>query len=351
MKTINAALCSFGMSGKLFHAPFISCHRGINLYAIWERSKDVVRDYYPETKIYRTYEQLLDDPLIDLVVVNTPSYTHFEYAKQALNAEKNVIVEKPFTATLSQAKELTALAADKKVKLSVFQNRRWDSDFKTVKSICESGILGEILEAEFHYDRFNLALSPKAHKETPGPAVGIVYDLGPHLIDQALFLFGMPDRVFADIMKTRPGSQVDDYFEILLFYPHLRVRLKSGYHYREPIPSFVLYGSHGTFQKSRADIQEIDLLSGKKPDSLEWGIEPDIAQGFIHTEKDGLVIKEQVPSLQGNYMEYYDAVYQSMISNTDLPVTGYDGVNSTTVIEAAYKSAAEQKIIWIADVK
>jgi predicted dehydrogenase len=350
MKTINAALCSFGMSGKLFHAPFISCHPGINLYAIWERSKDIVKDYYPETKIYRTYEQLLDDPLIDLVIVNTPSYTHYEYATQALNASKNVIVEKPFTATLDQAKKLTALAAAKNVTLSVFQNRRWDSDFKTVKSIYESGILGEVLEAEFHYDRFNLALSPKAHKETPGPAVGVVYDLGPHLIDQALSLFGMPDKVFADIMKTRPQSLVDDYFEILLFYPHMRVRLKSGYHFREPIPSFVLYGSLGTFQKTRADVQETDLLAGKKPDSLDWGMEPDEAQGFLHTEKEGVLIKEHIPSLQGNYMEYYDAVYNSIISNADLPVTGYDGVNSTAVIEAAYKSAREQKIIWISEV-
>ncbi len=350
MKTINAALCSFGMSGKLFHAPFISCHRGINLYAIWERSKDIVKDYYPETKIYRTYEQILDDPLVDLVVVNTPSYTHYEYAIQALNASKNVIVEKPFTATLNQAKELTALAAAKNVKLSVFQNRRWDSDFKTVKSIYESGILGEILEAEFHYDRFNLTLSPKAHKETPGPAVGVVYDLGPHLIDQALSLFGLPDKVFADIMKTRPGSQVDDYFEILLFYPQMRVRLKSGYHFREPIPSFVLYGTLGTFQKTRADVQEADLLAGKKPDSLDWGMEPDADLGLIHTEKEGKVIKEHIPSLQGNYMEYYDAVYKSIISNADLPVTGYDGVNSTAVIEAAYKSVSEQKMIWISEV-
>lgn len=350
MKTINAALCSFGMSGKLFHAPFISCHPGINLYAIWERSKDIVKELYPETKIYRTYKQLLDDPLIDLVVVNTPSYTHFEYAKQALHASKNVIVEKPFTATLSEAKELTALAADKNLKLSVFQNRRWDSDFKTVKSIYESGILGDILEAEFHYDRFNLSLSPKAHKETPGPAVGVVYDLGPHLIDQALSLFGMPDKVFADIMMIRPGTQVDDYFEILLFYPRMRVRLKSGYHFREPVPSFALFGSLGTFLKTRADVQEVDLLGGKKPDALDWGMEPDTTQGLIHIEKEGVVIKEHIPSLQGNYMEYYDAVYKSLILNESMPVSGIDGVRSTTIIEAAFKSSKEQRIILISEV-
>ena len=214
MNQINTALCSYGMSGTVFHAPFISIHPGFNFYGVWERSKNLAQEKYPAVKVFRTYEEMLMDPAVELVVVNTPSYTHYDYAKQALVAGKNVIVEKPFTATVEQARELVSIAKENGLKLSVFQNRRWDSDFLTVKSVLDSGVLGDILEAEFHYDRYNLVLSPKAHKETPGPAVGGLYDLGPHLIDQALVLFGMPERVFADIMMTRPGSKVDDYFEI-----------------------------------------------------------------------------------------------------------------------------------------
>ncbi len=345
MKQINAALCSFGMSGWVFHAPFITCHPGINLYAVWERSKSLVHEKYPETKIYRTYEELLSDPAIDLVVVNTPSYTHYDYAKQALLAGKNTLVEKPFTASLAQAKELNQLAMDHRVKLCVFQNRRYDSDFKTVKSIIDNHWLGEILEAELHYDRYNLQLSPKAHKETPGPAVGVVYDLGAHLIDQALVLFGMPDKVFADIMMTRPNSQVDDYFEILLYYPKMRVRLKSGYQVREPFPSFVIHGSAGSFLKTRSDVQEADLQAKKSPKDLDWGIEPESAHGLLHTEKDDKVIREYIPSLRGNYMELYDGIYQALTDHQEMPVTGVDGIRVMTIIEAAKKSSDQKKVI------
>ncbi len=345
MKKINAALCSFGMSGTVFHAPFIACHPGINLYAVWERSKSLVHLSYPETKIYRTYEQLVEDPIVDLVVVNTPSSTHFDYARQALRAGKNIIVEKPFTATLDQARELTALALEKNVKLAIFQNRRWDSDFKTVQYIINQGILGEIFEAELHYDRYNLALSPKAHKETAGPGVGIVFDLGAHLIDQALVLFGMPEAVFADIMKIRPGTEVDDYFEIVLMYPKQRVRLKAGYIVKEPIPSFVIHGTKGSFLKSRSDIQETDLQAKKSPDSLDWGIESEAEYGLLHMEKEGQNIKERVPSLQGNYMAFYEGVYQALVHGKDMPVAGEDGVRMMTILDAAYKSNAGRKVI------
>lgn len=347
MKSFNIALCSFGMSGTLFHAPFISLHKGLNLYAVWERSKNLVQDFYPEAKSYRTYEEILQDDAVDLVVVNTPSYTHYEYAKMALKASKHVIVEKPFTATAAQAEELDKLAFVQGVKISVFQNRRFDSDFKTVRSIKESGLLGDILEGELHYDRFNLTLSPKAHKETPGPAVGVLYDLGPHLIDQALQLFGTPSAVFGDVMITRPGSQVDDYFEILLYYPNKRVRLKSGYQVREPFPSFVLHGSKGSFLKSRADVQETDLQAKKSPADPYWGMEPEAAQGFLHTEKDGVIIKEHVPSLQGNYMEYYDGVFNALAHNEKMPVTGEEGIWVMKVIEAAKKSSDEKRVVTL----
>ncbi|MET0393314.1 MAG: Gfo/Idh/MocA family oxidoreductase [Chitinophagaceae bacterium] len=344
---IHTALCSFGMSGRVFHAPFITLHPGFRFYGVWERSKNLAQDLYPDVKTFRTYEDLLADPAIELVIVNTPSYTHYGYAKQALLAGKHVIVEKPFTATVAQAEELVALAAQQQVQLSVFQNRRWDSDYKTVKKIVEEGWLGEIKEAEFHYDRYNPALSPKAHKETPGPGAGCLYDLGPHLIDQALHLFGVPQAVFADLAITRPQSQVDDYFEILLYYPIFRVRLKSGYFVREAVPSFVVHGAKGSFLKPRADVQEAQLQAGHQPGGDDWGTEPENGRGLLHTEKDGTVIKETLPSLRGNYGDYYEGVYQALRHEQPMPVAATDGLHTIRIIEAAFASSRERKAIGL----
>lgn len=341
---IHTALCSFGMSGRVFHAPFITLHPGFRFYAVWERSKNLTQETYPDVKVFRTYEDMLADEAAELVIVNTPSYTHYDYAKKALAAGKHVIVEKPFTTTVKEAEDLLNLANEKGVKLSVFQNRRYDSDFKTVKKIVEEGWLGEIKEAEFHYDRYNPALSPKLHKETPGPGAGCLYDLGPHLIDQALHLFGFPEALFADINITRPESRVDDYFELLLYYPAFRVRLKAGYFVREPVPSFVVHGAKGSFLKPRADVQEAQLQAGMIPGE-GWGIEPETARGLLHTEKDGKEIRELVPTLPGDYGDYYEVVYQALRNGAGMPVSAEDGVKVIRVIEAAFTSSKERRVI------
>ena len=345
MNKINTALCSFGMSGWVFHAPFISINSGFNFYGVWERTKNLAQEKYPEVKTFRTLEELLDDKDIELVVVNTPSVTHYDYARQAILAGKHLIVEKPFTATAAQAQELIELARKKNVKLSVYQNRRYDSDYKTVKNILDEGWLGKIIDAEIHYDRYVPALSYKVHKETPTPAVGCLYDLGSHLIDQALQLFGIPLAVFADIAINRPGSKVDDYFDLKLFYPHHRVTLKSSYYVREPLPAYQIHGSLGSFIKHKTDVQEIDLQANKKPGGADWGVEPESQKGLLHTEKDGRIIKEFVPSLKGNYGDYYDGMYNAIRNNADLPVSGEEGMNVIQVIEAAIKSNKEKKVI------
>ncbi|HYC29502.1 MAG TPA: Gfo/Idh/MocA family oxidoreductase, partial [Chitinophagaceae bacterium] len=286
MTSIKTALCSFGMSGWVFHAPFIHVHPGFELYAVWERSKNLAEQKYPGIKTYRTLEELLADESIELVVVNTPNYSHYEYAKKALLAGKHIVVEKPFTVTAAQGAELIALAAQQNRMISVYQNRRYDSDYRTLKKIVTEGWLGNIVEAEFHYDRYKEEPSPKLHKETPGPGTGALYDLGSHLIDQALQLFGMPQAVFADITIMRPISQVDDYFELLMYYPSSRVRLKSSYQVREALPGYVLHGSKGSFIKPKTDVQEALLQAGKTPGTPDWGLEPDSERGLLHTEKD-----------------------------------------------------------------
>jgi len=345
MQPINTALCSFGMSGWVFHAPFISIHPGLNFYGVWERTKNLAREKYPEVKTFRTLEELLADTNIELVIVNTPSITHFDYARQVILAGKHLVVEKPFTATVAQAEQLIELAEKKKVKLSVYQNRRYDSDFKTVKKILEEGWLGKVIEAEIHYDRYTPELSYKTHKEAPTPAVGCLYDLGSHLIDQALQLFGMPLAVFADITINRPGSKVDDYFDLKLFYPNHRVILKSSYYVREAMPGYQIHGTLGSFIKHKTDVQETDLQANKKPGGADWGIEPESQKGLLHTEKDGKVIKEYIPSLKGNYGDYYDGIYNAVRNNAPMPVSGEDGMKVIQVIEAATKSNKEKKVI------
>jgi scyllo-inositol 2-dehydrogenase (NADP+) len=344
MQKIKTALLSYGMSGKVFHAPFLSIHPGFELLGSWERSKKLIQADYPELKSYPTIEDLLNDD-VDLVVVNTPVETHYEYAKKVLLAGKHAIVEKAFTTTVAQAQELSALAKEKGLKLAVFQNRRWDSDFKTVRKIIIEGVLGEIVEAEFHFDRYNPNLSPKQHKETASSGAGILKDLGPHLIDQALFLFGIPKAVFADIRMTRTHSLVDDYMDILLYYPDFRVRLKAGFFIREAIPSFIIHGKKGSFLKPRGDVQEEDLKLGKKPNLDSWGAEAEKNQGLLHTETNGTVFRGNVPTLPGNYYDFFDGVYFSIVDEKPEPVTAQDGVAVMQIIEAAIQSSLQKKIM------
>ena len=344
MQKIKTALLSYGMSGKVFHAPFIAFHPGFELVGSWERSKKLIHQDFPAVKSYATIEDLLEDT-VDLVIVITPVETHYEYAKQVLLAGKHVIVEKAFTTTVVQAKELAAIAKEKGLKLTVFQNRRWDSDFKTVQKIISDGVLGEIVEAEFHFDRYNPILSPKKHKETANSGAGILKDLGPHIIDQALCLFGLPKSVFADIRITREHSLVDDYFDILLYYSSFRVSLKAGFFVREAIPAYVIHGKKGSFLKPRADVQEDELKLGNKPNLDTWGTESIEKQGLLHTEINGEIVKQQIPTLQGNYYDFFDGVYHSIIQNAIEPVTAQDGVHVMQIIEAAIQSSAKKKAI------
>lgn len=345
MKAINTALCSFGMSGYVFHAPFIDVHPEFNLYGVWERTKNNAQAKYPNIKTFRRLEEMLADENIELVVVNTPSITHYDFTKQAINSGKNVIVEKPFTATLAQAEELIQLAKEKNVTLSVYHNRRYDSDFKTVKKILDEGWIGEIVEAEIHYDRYDPGLSYKVHKETPTAGVGSLYDLGSHLIDQALVLFGMPKAIYADLDTFRPNSKVEDYFDVKLIYSSHRVTLKSSYYVREIMPGNILHGTKGSFIKSKADVQEAALQAGKIPGTQNWGAELDKEKGLLHTEKDGKIIREHVPTLEGDYMAYYEGIYQALRNNKSVPVSATDGLNVIKVIEAAIQSNKEKRVV------
>ncbi|MBC7507986.1 MAG: Gfo/Idh/MocA family oxidoreductase [Ferruginibacter sp.] len=345
MHTIKTALLSYGMSGKVFHAPFIAAHPGFQLAGAWERSHKNIQQDYPDAISYPTLEAVLADETIELVIVNTPNNTHFEYATKVLLANKHVVVEKAFTTTAAEGEALKVLAEKQHKKITVYQNRRFDSDTRTVEKVIAQNLLGKIVEAEFHYDRFKPIVGPKVHKETPGPGAGLLMDLGPHLIDEALHIFGMPQALFADIRITRPLSRVDDWFDILLYYPALTVRLKASGFVREAIPANVVHGTKGSFIKTRGDIQEADLLAGKKPGGSDWGIEPESEQGLLHTERDGEVIKEHITSSKGNYGDYYEGVYHALTTDQPMPVSADEGIRTIVIIEAAVKSNKERKVI------
>lgn len=346
MKKIKTVLLSYGMSGKVFHAPFLTLHEGFELTGAWERTKDLIRQDYPNVKRYETLEELLADD-VELVVVNTPVDTHFEYTKQVLQAGKHALVEKAFTTTAAEAEELDALAKVKGLKLTVYQNRRWDSDLKTVKQVLESGDLGDIVEAEIRFDRYNPNLSPKAWKESANAGAGVLKDLGPHIIDQAIYLFGYPKSVFADIRTLREGSVVDDNIDILLYYPDKRVRLHAGFFNKEMVPSYILQGRNGSFMKHRGDVQEDTLKTGAKPNLTDWGTEPEALSGILNIVKDGETVKKTMPTLQGNYYGLFDGVYKAITENATEPVTAQDGTRVMKIIDAALLSSSTGQVIQL----
>jgi predicted dehydrogenase len=333
------------MSGKLFHAPFLEAHPGYELSAIVERHNQDSKERYPNATLYRSVEELCDDKELELIVVNTPTYLHVEHAKRVLGAGKNMVIEKPFTITVKEAEELTSLAEKNNLFLSVYQNRRYDGDYRAVKEVIQKGMLGEIREAEIRYDRYRPAFGGKAHKEGNLPGAGNIYDLSPHLVDQAIQLFGFPDAIFADLIKMRDDVGVPDYFELLFYYDRLRVRLKATVIARESTYAYVIHGMKGSFLQQRSDMQEQQLQAGVKPSLETWCPGPASPDGLLHTEINGELIRKETTSSPGNYMGYYDDVYKALTGQGPNPVPPADGIKNTRIIEAALESVKEKRII------
>ncbi|MBC7915557.1 MAG: Gfo/Idh/MocA family oxidoreductase, partial [Pyrinomonadaceae bacterium] len=241
---IVTGILSYGMSGRIFHAPFIETNPNFKFYAVTERSKKKAKERYPAVISYDAVDQLLNDPAIELVIVNTPNNTHFEFAKKALEAGKHVLVEKPFAATSAEAKEVFTLAKKQGKNIMAYQNRRWDTDFQSIKSVVESGALGNLIEVHFRFDRFRREISVKGFKENPLPASGLSYDLGPHLLDQIISMFGKPLNWSKTLGVFRHDSKVDDYLNIHLIYPRdLNVFITANLLVANPLPAFVLHGT------------------------------------------------------------------------------------------------------------
>lgn len=291
-------------------------------------------------------DEVLGDPETELIVVNTPNATHFDFAAKALAAGKHVIVEKPFALNATEAIALAELAACKKKLLSVYHNRRWDGDFITVKKILEGGRVGKIVSAELHADRYRPSPSTKAHKENGAPGSGLLLDWGPHLADQAIQLFGMPQRVFCHTAITRPGSQVNDFFELILFYPEHTVRLKSGFFVMHSPASFLLYGTKGSYVQERSNIQEIQLNAGKSPMDEDFGLER--TRGLLHLQDDsGNILSKQIPLSNGNYLEFYNRLFRAIRFGEPLPVRTDEAIDVMKMLDAAAESSRTGNIVSI----
>jgi scyllo-inositol 2-dehydrogenase (NADP+) len=335
-KKINTGLLAYGMSGKVFHAPFIEAHNGFNFTAIVERTNKLAQNDYPNIKSYASVEELIDDSSIEFVIVNTPNFMHYEHAKMALNAGKHILVEKPFTATTAQAKELFALAKSVGKKVLVYQNRRYDSGYNAVKSIVESDKLGKLIEVHFRFDRYRNVIGPKSFKEEVVEATGLQYDLGPHLLDQAISLFGKPEKYHKILGKNRNQTKVDDYLHIQLSYPNdLYVFLTASMLVADIKEAFVLNGLKGSFSKNHADVQEAQLLKGIKPTAENYGIEDREDAGKLTLiSEDGEKSIETIPSEKGDYMGLFEAVYQNVINDIPYPITEEDILIQLEILES-----------------
>lgn len=348
MKKIKVGIIGFG-NGRIFHAPFIDAIDGIELYKIYTRNEEstkIANELYPQTKVVSDTSAILEDSDVELVVISVPNTYHYSLAKEALDHGKHVVVEKPFTITTAEADELVELAKSKGLFITTYHNRRFDSDYKTIKKVIESNELGRIVEYESHFDRFRNFQRENAWREEKRPGSGILYDLGAHLIDQALALFGIPDQVYADVRIQRDSGQIDDNFEIIFYYgSDLKVTLKSGMLVKAKLPRFILLGHEGSYVKYGLDPQESALKEGKLPRNTEnWGVEDESIWGESTSEKgDRLLIKSEI----GDYRAFYKNVYDVIVNSAEPIVKPEDGRNVIYIIETALKSNLEGKRIRV----
>jgi len=347
LKPIHTALLSYGMSGEVFHAPLLAAHAGFKLTKIWQRKGESSKVRYPWVEVVKSFEEILNDKEVELIMVNTPNETHFDYTQRALLAGKHVVVEKPFTNTVDEGLKLIELAKKQDLILSVFQNRRWDGGFLTVREIIQSNALGKIVEMEMHYDRFRNYIATNTWKEEPGVGSGILYNLGSHMLDQVIQLFGMPKLADARIGIQRPGGKVFDFYDLRLSYSDLNVIVKSSYLVREPGPQYILHGVNGSYVKYGIDPQEEALKEGGNPRSANWGKEPEAFWGKLNTQIGALRYEGKVETLAGNYLGYYQNLYDVIREKKELAVKPEQSLQVIQLIEAAMKSNLEQKAITL----
>ncbi len=340
---IRVGLVGFGMAARVFHAPLLSSVEGLELAAVMERTSNKAAERYPGIQVYRSLEEMLADASLDLFVVATPNGTHFAIAKKILTAGKNVVVDKPMTLTSAEAAEAIALARMKNVLLAPFHNRRWDSDFLTVQNLLHEGSLGRLVAFQSRLDRWRPApLTERLWKESAEAGGGTLLDLGPHLVDQALALFGKPEAVSAEVVREKDGPGVNDSITIRLRYPGIAVTLGANSLSLPPAPRFHLRGTKGSYWKSGVDPQEAALNKITHIDDPAWGQEPPANWGVLHVGIEGGSVSRPVPALAGDYRLYYSGIRNALLGKAPAPVTGIDGWRVARLLEGAMESSEKR---------
>src|SRR5471030_1473755 len=336
---LRVGLVGYGFASKTFHAPLIAGTNGLELAVVSSSDPSKVHADWPSVPVVNTPHDIFNDPTIDLVVIPTPNTTHFPLAQQALEAGKHVIVDKPFTVTLGEARSLNILAQEKGRVLSVFHNRRWDSDFLAVQALIKEGTLGDIVYFESHYDRFKPQVQAR-WRESDELGSGIWYDLGSHLLDQALQLFGHPDTLQSDQAVVRTGGKAVDYFNTVLTYGRRRVVLHSTVFASAETARFIVQGEKGSFIKYGLDTQEESLKAGVRPPQANWG--QDKRDGVLTLSYDGVQADKPLPTLPGNYPAYYAGVRDAILGLGDNPVPAIDAIRVMELIELGIHSSQQQ---------
>jgi predicted dehydrogenase len=337
---MNVALIGYGYAGKTLHAPLIECTDGLHLSAIVSSDAGKVHRDRPDVAVAASADEVFANPAIDLVVIATPNGTHFDLARRAIGAGKHVVVDKPFTTNYVDAKELAKVARDSGRLLSIFHNRRWDGDFLTVRELIATGELGDVVHFESHYDRFRPTVMHR-WREQGGPGSGIWFDLGAHLVDQALQLFGIPEAVYGDLAMQRDQAVAIDYFHVLLRYGRTRVVLHGSNLVADPPRRFEVHGTAGSFVKCGMDSQEDALKRGDRPGGPGWGA--DVEDGTLTVWKTGVSEGRKVATVHGDYLAFYVAVRDAIAKGGPNPVPPEDAAVVIGILELAAQSAASGK--------
>lgn len=337
----HVALLGYGLAGSVFHAPLVAATPGLRLHTVVSRDPGKVAARHPAVRVVAEPAQAFADPAIDLVVVATPNDTHAPLAMAALAAGKHVVVDKPFALDTVQARAMIEAARTAGRVLSVFHNRRWDADFLALRGLLEAGALGEVAELHSHFDRFRPQV-PDRWRDREGPGSGLWYDLGPHLVDQVLQLFGPPQAVYADLAQQRDGARATDYFHVQLRYPRLRAILHAGALVPGHGLRFAVHGTGGSWLKQGLDPQEDALRDGAQPGGAGWGRDPRPGV-LLRAGADGQVHEQPAAATAGDYPAYYAAMRDAIATGSAPPVAAEDALRVMEVIEAGIASSRQRR--------
>ena len=338
MKTLNVGLIGFGLSGRYLIAPFLMVNPNFRLKTVVQQSASTASEIYPSVKSVKNINDILTDKDIDLVIVSSPNETHFDYARKSLLAGKHVLIEKPMASTVAECEILMDLAKRQGKVLSVYQNRRFDGDFQTVKKVIKNQLVGDILNCEFRFDRWSPNANPKKWKETPSLVTGVLYDLGAHILDQALVLFGKPKSFRGQVMTQRENTTIDDAFDLRLDYGRFQVTLKASLLVREPTPRYMVHGTRGSFVKYGIDPQEDMLKAGMTPDMKGFGEDKPEFYGILNTDINGLHVQGRIETMAGNFGLLFQNLYETIVNDAELAVKPELVLEQIRIMEAIKKN-------------